>query len=211
MEYILDRLFGFIRKSDGYEKISSESIYITRISTFRNNWFEIYYFRKSTIFLEWMRFVVKISWREISIDFKNSFLKIILASLRLGVCQQSKWNLPLQNLFKPYFSYSDFQAYCRTKKNKTFICKPESGCQGRGIFLTKNPKDIKPGEHVICQQYITKVSLFLFSTFKSLFLSLILVSFNRRLQIWLPAVCSCNIMWSSSYFYLQRRLRTFCN
>uniref|UniRef100_H2ZK35 TTL13 polyglutamylase n=1 Tax=Ciona savignyi TaxID=51511 RepID=H2ZK35_CIOSA len=52
--------------------------------------------------------------------------------------------------------YSDFQAYCRTKKNKTFICKPESGCQGKGIFLTKNPKDIKPGEHMICQQYLNK-------------------------------------------------------
>ncbi|XP_076817564.1 tubulin polyglutamylase ttll6-like isoform X1 [Clavelina lepadiformis] len=52
--------------------------------------------------------------------------------------------------------FSDFQAYCRSKKNKTFICKPESGCQGRGIFLTKNAKDIKPGEHMICQQYVNK-------------------------------------------------------
>ncbi|XP_063781905.1 tubulin polyglutamylase TTLL13 [Pseudophryne corroboree] len=52
--------------------------------------------------------------------------------------------------------YGDLQAYCRTKKNKTYICKPDSGCQGRGIFLSKNLKDIKHGEHMICQQYITK-------------------------------------------------------
>lgn len=54
-------------------------------------------------------------------------------------------------------SYSDFQAYTRVKKNKTYICKPESGCQGRGIFLSKSSKDIQPGEHMICQVYISKV------------------------------------------------------
>ncbi|XP_033634815.1 tubulin polyglutamylase ttll6-like isoform X1 [Asterias rubens] len=53
--------------------------------------------------------------------------------------------------------YGDFQAFCRTKKNKTYITKPESGCQGKGIAITKNPmKDIKPGEHMVCQQYLTK-------------------------------------------------------
>ncbi|XP_062859168.1 tubulin polyglutamylase ttll6 [Trichomycterus rosablanca] len=52
--------------------------------------------------------------------------------------------------------YSDFQAYTRAKKHKTYICKPESGCQGRGIFLTKSSKDIRPGEHMICQVYISK-------------------------------------------------------
>ncbi|KAM5171207.1 tubulin polyglutamylase TTLL13 [Mantella aurantiaca] len=52
--------------------------------------------------------------------------------------------------------YGDFQAYCRSKKNKTYICKPDSGCQGRGIFLSKNMKDIKHGEHMICQQYVSK-------------------------------------------------------
>ena len=52
--------------------------------------------------------------------------------------------------------FGDFQTFCRTKKNKTFILKPDSGSQGRGIFLTKNPKDVKPGEDLICQQYITK-------------------------------------------------------
>ncbi|XP_053128389.1 tubulin polyglutamylase TTLL13 isoform X2 [Hemicordylus capensis] len=52
--------------------------------------------------------------------------------------------------------YGDFQAYGRMRKNKTYICKPDSGCQGRGIFITRNPKEIKHGEHMICQQYVTK-------------------------------------------------------
>ncbi|KAE8618128.1 hypothetical protein XENTR_v10009280 [Xenopus tropicalis] len=52
--------------------------------------------------------------------------------------------------------YGDLQAHCRTKKNSTYICKPDSGCQGRGIFLSKNLKDIKHGDNMICQQYIPK-------------------------------------------------------
>ncbi|GFR98527.1 tubulin polyglutamylase TTLL13 [Elysia marginata] len=52
--------------------------------------------------------------------------------------------------------YGDFQAYTRQKKNKTYILKPESGCQGRGIWVTKNPKDIKPHEHMICQVYVNR-------------------------------------------------------
>ncbi|XP_051774794.1 tubulin polyglutamylase ttll6 isoform X1 [Erpetoichthys calabaricus] len=52
--------------------------------------------------------------------------------------------------------YSDFQAYSRAKKHKTYICKPDTGCQGRGIFVTKSAKDIKAGEDMICQLYISK-------------------------------------------------------
>ncbi|XP_040885483.1 tubulin polyglutamylase ttll6 [Toxotes jaculatrix] len=52
--------------------------------------------------------------------------------------------------------YSDFQAYTRAKKSKTYICKPDSGCQGKGIFITKSSKDIPPGEHMICQVYISR-------------------------------------------------------
>ncbi|KAJ8365051.1 hypothetical protein SKAU_G00138820 [Synaphobranchus kaupii] len=52
--------------------------------------------------------------------------------------------------------YSDFQAYARAKKHKTYICKPDSGCQGRGIFITKSNKDIRPGEHMICQVYVSR-------------------------------------------------------
>lgn len=62
-------------------------------------------------------------------------------------------------MHKISFSYSDFQAYTRAKKHKTYICKPDSGCQGRGIFLTKSNKDVRPGEHMICQVYISRVRI----------------------------------------------------
>ncbi|KAJ8284539.1 hypothetical protein COCON_G00033890 [Conger conger] len=52
--------------------------------------------------------------------------------------------------------YSDFQTYARAKKHKSYICKPDSGCQGRGIFITKSNRDIRPGEHMICQVYISR-------------------------------------------------------
>ncbi|KAM3591592.1 uncharacterized protein V6R79_004405 [Siganus canaliculatus] len=52
--------------------------------------------------------------------------------------------------------YSDFQAYTRAKKSKTYICKPDAGCQGKGIFITRSNKDIHPGEHMICQVYISR-------------------------------------------------------
>lgn len=46
------------------------------------------------------------------------------------------------------------------KKNKTYICKPDSGCQGRGIFITKNPfKDIKPGDNYVAQVYVSRVCM----------------------------------------------------
>ncbi|XP_037546883.1 tubulin polyglutamylase ttll6 [Nematolebias whitei] len=52
--------------------------------------------------------------------------------------------------------YSDFQAFTRAKKRKTYICKPDMGCQGKGIFITKSGKNIQPGEHMICQVYVSK-------------------------------------------------------
>ncbi|XP_078285888.1 tubulin polyglutamylase TTLL13-like isoform X2 [Rhinoraja longicauda] len=52
--------------------------------------------------------------------------------------------------------FGDFQAYSRMKKPKTYICKPDCGCQGRGIFITRNLKEIKHGDRLICQQYIAK-------------------------------------------------------
>ncbi|XP_041087353.1 tubulin polyglutamylase ttll6 [Polyodon spathula] len=60
--------------------------------------------------------------------------------------------------------YNDFSAYSRAKKHKTYICKPDSGCQGRGIFLTKSTRDIRPGEDMICQVYISKP--FIIDSFK---------------------------------------------
>ncbi|XP_045382219.1 tubulin polyglutamylase TTLL6 [Lemur catta] len=52
--------------------------------------------------------------------------------------------------------WGDLQTYSRSRKNKTYICKPDSGCQGRGIFITQTVKEIKPGEDMICQLYISK-------------------------------------------------------
>ncbi|KAK5649796.1 hypothetical protein RI129_000825 [Pyrocoelia pectoralis] len=46
--------------------------------------------------------------------------------------------------------------YNRLKKNKTYILKPDAGCQGRGIYLTKTLKDIKPTERMVCQVYISR-------------------------------------------------------
>ncbi|XP_073819526.1 tubulin tyrosine ligase-like 6B [Musca autumnalis] len=39
---------------------------------------------------------------------------------------------------------------------KTFILKPDSGAQGRGIWLTNDLKNINGSERMICQTYITK-------------------------------------------------------
>lgn len=36
------------------------------------------------------------------------------------------------------------------------ISKPEAGCQGRGIFLSKNIEDFSYGEHYVVQKYIKK-------------------------------------------------------
>ncbi|XP_054441488.1 tubulin polyglutamylase TTLL6 [Pteronotus mesoamericanus] len=52
--------------------------------------------------------------------------------------------------------WGDLQNYSRSRKNKTYICKPDSGCQGRGIFITRTVKEIKPEEDMICQLYISK-------------------------------------------------------
>ncbi|XP_039432083.1 tubulin polyglutamylase TTLL13-like isoform X2 [Culex pipiens pallens] len=45
-------------------------------------------------------------------------------------------------------------AYSRTHRSKTFILKPDQGSQGRGIFLTKNLKEINPRDRMICQVYV---------------------------------------------------------
>lgn len=46
-------------------------------------------------------------------------------------------------------------SYSRLRKNKTFILKPDAGSQGRGIMLTKNLREIKPSDRVICQVYLS--------------------------------------------------------
>ncbi|XP_019885586.2 tubulin polyglutamylase ttll6 [Camponotus floridanus] len=52
--------------------------------------------------------------------------------------------------------HGDAMAYAKTRRSKTFIVKPDTGCQGRGIYLTKHLKDIKPSERLICQVYIAR-------------------------------------------------------
>lgn len=65
-----------------------------------------------------------------------------------NICPRS-WCLPAD--------YSEFMGYHRSKKNKTYIIKPDNSCQGKGIMLTKNPKvDIKHCDNFVVQQYISK-------------------------------------------------------
>ncbi|KAH8407193.1 hypothetical protein KR222_010324 [Zaprionus bogoriensis] len=49
--------------------------------------------------------------------------------------------------------YGDAVNYGITHK-RTFILKPDSGAQGRGIWLTNDLKTIGPNERLICQTYI---------------------------------------------------------
>ena len=68
------------------------------------------------------------------------------------------------NFFPLSFSArSDFNAitqYCRmTKGKKTFILKPNAGCQGNGILLTKHPERLIPSlphDDYVCQVYIAR-------------------------------------------------------
>lgn len=54
------------------------------------------------------------------------------------------------------FSLGDAIQYSRQHKSKTFIIKPDQGSQGRGIWLTKNLKEVKTNERMICQVYLNK-------------------------------------------------------
>ncbi|CAF0988942.1 unnamed protein product [Adineta ricciae] len=74
--------------------------------------------------------------------------------------------------------YSDFAKYFTEKKHRTYISKPDVGCQGRGIFLTKNPsRDIKPSDNFVVQVYVNRP--FLIDGFK----------FDLRVYV---AVTSCD-------------------
>ncbi|CAL8069670.1 unnamed protein product [Calicophoron daubneyi] len=52
--------------------------------------------------------------------------------------------------------WSELQNYARRRKSRTYILKPDTGCQGKGIFITRSAKDIRPMENMICQVYLTK-------------------------------------------------------
>ncbi|XP_049837747.1 tubulin polyglutamylase ttll6-like [Schistocerca gregaria] len=58
------------------------------------------------------------------------------------------WSLPAD--------IADMLSYARSRRNRTYICKPESGCQGRGIFITRSLKEVKLFDRAICQIYISK-------------------------------------------------------
>ncbi|XP_021934643.1 tubulin polyglutamylase TTLL13P-like isoform X2 [Zootermopsis nevadensis] len=52
--------------------------------------------------------------------------------------------------------YRELVAHAQSKRNRTYICKPETGSQGRGIYVTKHVKEIKPQDKLVCQVYISK-------------------------------------------------------
>ncbi|XP_017879258.2 tubulin polyglutamylase TTLL13-like [Ceratina calcarata] len=52
--------------------------------------------------------------------------------------------------------HGEAMAYAKLRRSKTFIIKPDTGCQGRGIYLTRNLKDVKPSERMICQVYVAR-------------------------------------------------------
>ena len=54
------------------------------------------------------------------------------------------------------FELADFRAQFDSngRSSQFYIIKPDSGCQGRGIFLTQNFDSISPLEQVVAQHYI---------------------------------------------------------
>lgn len=64
--------------------------------------------------------------------------------------------LPVEyNEFKSQFARPRLAQTSPTKvQDITFIIKPEASCQGKGIFLTRNPNDVDPSEHYVAQRYL---------------------------------------------------------
>jgi tubulin polyglutamylase TTLL6/13 len=57
--------------------------------------------------------------------------------------------LPKEYTFFPHtymlpHDYKDFHEVASGKNPRTFIVKPDDSCQGKGIWLTRDPKAIKP-------------------------------------------------------------------
>jgi len=58
-----------------------------------------------------------------------------------------------------FHSIPELLGHFRAHRNQTIICKPDAGCQGKGIFLVRNLKKINPFVKLIAQIYIPNVSL----------------------------------------------------
>ena len=52
-------------------------------------------------------------------------------------------------------TYNQGETNYRALQNQTYIIKPENMCQGKGIFLVRDPDDVRPNDHVVAQKYIT--------------------------------------------------------
>ena len=75
------------------------------------------------------------------------------------------------NFFPPTYNlpedFKEFLAQVTRKRNRTFIVKPEASCQGKGIFLTRDPETLTTEktlhttrhgvvEHMVVQRYMHK-------------------------------------------------------
>ncbi|ODM97749.1 Tubulin polyglutamylase TTLL6 [Orchesella cincta] len=56
------------------------------------------------------------------------------------------WDLPTE--------HADLVSFGRKRKNATYIIKPESGCQGKGIFLIRDLKTVNVFAKCVCQLYV---------------------------------------------------------
>lgn len=65
-------------------------------------------------------------------------------------------------MIKKYYIFrlNEVLEFCKVYRNKPLIVKPDIGCQGKGIFITKNLNDIKDLDKMICQVYISKVNFY---------------------------------------------------
>jgi len=87
------------------------------------------------------------------------------------------WVLPLE--------LADFRAQFDSngQSSRFYIVKPDSGCQGRGIFLTQTFDSISPLEQVVAQHYIRKP--FLIDGFKFDLRLYVLVTSCKPLRVYL--------------------------
>lgn len=187
--------------------------------------------RKSTISQGWARSAAKTRWPGTWTGCSSSSPETTTSSPEPGASLESRFLAALcQNLFfspPPIIvppsdatvlvrSFSDFQAYIRAKKNKTYICKPDTGCQGKGIFITRSTKDIQAGEHMICQVYISRVrsrwrphaEMTVHPLHSHICRSLSAAFHHRRIQVWLAYLRSGDVVRPVQDIHVQRGTRS---